>query len=314
MSTLRLSLYAIVILAGAVAVISFLAINETYRRLEALDSAHSLSSTRHGQIEYLSWGNGQPVLVVHGAGGGFDQGRLLAETFGGSGFRFIAVSRFGYLGSILPEDPSTKAQAEAFADLIDTLGIERISVLAMSGGVPPALKFAELFPAQTERMVLLSSAPFTPFEPDVEDRPIPTWLYAVLLSNDVFYWVVSKTARRQLEAAFDAREDLKRNLPEAEEVFVNNLVDTFLPASRRLPGVRNESAAVNSDATYGLGSIEAPLLIVHARDDRLNPFAIGEMLATKTPVNRFLVLDSGGHLLLGHHRQLRSEIERFLAN
>lgn len=314
MSALRVALWAIVSLIAAAAVVSFIALRETSSRLQQLESARSLASTRHGQIEFASWGEGPPILVVHGAGGGFDQGRLLAETFVSGSFRFIAVSRFGYLGSSLPEDPSTAAQAEAFADLIDALGTGRVSLLAMSGGVPPALKFAELFPGQTHRMVLLSSAPFTPFDADVEDRPIPTWLYSALLGNDVVYWLLSKTYRRELEVAFDAREDLRQSLPEAEEAFVNDLVDAFIPAAKRLPGVRNEGAAVEPDATYRLENIQAPLLIVHSRDDRLNPFAVGESLAARTPKNRFIVLDSGGHLLLGHHSRLRSEIARFFAD
>ena len=41
--------------------------------------------------------------MVHGAGGGFDQGLELGD-FARAGFRVIAVSRFGYLGTPLPAD------------------------------------------------------------------------------------------------------------------------------------------------------------------------------------------------------------------
>lgn len=81
-----------------------------------------------------------PVLVIHGAGGGFDQGRLVAETMVGGGFTWISVSRFGYLQSDLPDDSSTAAQAEAFADALDRIGVNRVGILAISGGAPPALK------------------------------------------------------------------------------------------------------------------------------------------------------------------------------
>ncbi len=159
-------------LAAVAATVAVLGNRAAEQRRSDLAAEHSLAQTRHGQIEYISWGEGPPVLVLHGAGGGFDQGRLLAETLGGSGSRFVAVSRFGYLGSELPADPSTAAQAEAFRDLLDHLGIERASILAMSGGVPPALKFAEMFPDRTDRLALLSPSLFTPFSPVVEDRPI----------------------------------------------------------------------------------------------------------------------------------------------
>ena len=252
------------------------------------------------------------VLVIHGAGGGFDQGRLLAETVGGNGHLFISVSRFGYLGSAMPSDASTAAQAEAMADLLDRLGIERVSILAMSGGVPPALKFAEMFPERTDRLALLSSALFTPFGPEVEERPIPTWAYSTLLGNDAIYWVLRKVMPGQLRSAFDARPELLEDLPADELAFVDRLVDGFLPASDRLAGVNNEGAAVDRDATYKLGVIRAPTLVIHARDDGLNPFAIAEELAQRIAGARLVAVDQGGHLLLGEHAQLRAEISQFL--
>ncbi len=312
--SLRFFLISGAVLALVALAISVLALGETRARLSQIEAEHALAETRHGQIEYVSWGEGKPVLVVHGAGGGFDQGRLLARTIGGDGFKWIAVSRFGYLGSAMPPIPSTAAQAEAFVDLLDELGVERVSILAMSGGVPPSLKFAEMFPDRVDRMMLLSSAPFTPFAPEVEDRPLPTWAYPALLGNDVIYWMLTKVARAQLAEAFDARADLRKGLSSEEERFVRDLIDTFLPASRRLAGVSNEGAAVAPAASYDLESIRSKVLVVHARDDRLNPFEIGEAIAARVRQSRFLAFDRGGHLLLGRHAELREEFEQLLAN
>lgn len=276
-------------------------------------SAESLSAdTRHGSIQYASWGEGPPVLVIHGAGGGFDQGRLLAEAIGGDSQRFISISRSGYLGSAMPPDPLTEAQAEALADLLDELDLERVNILAMSGGVPPALKFAEMFPNRTEKLVLLSSAPFTPFSPIVEDRPIPTWAYSTLMGNDAVYWMLTKVAPQQLRSAFDARPELMTELPTNEIVFVDRLVEGFLPASDRLAGIENEVAAVDPDATYDLEAIHAPTLVVHAKDDRLNPFPIAESIADRLPNAALIEFENGGHLLLGHHPGLRKKIDQFL--
>ncbi|MCX7869282.1 MAG: alpha/beta hydrolase, partial [Terrimicrobiaceae bacterium] len=43
-------------------------------------------------------GEGFPVLVVHGAPGGYDQALAVAEGLGLEGFRVIAPSRPGFLG------------------------------------------------------------------------------------------------------------------------------------------------------------------------------------------------------------------------
>jgi pimeloyl-ACP methyl ester carboxylesterase len=325
----RLLLPGIVLALGAGATL-WLASQARTAREAALAAQARQINTRHGPVEYTAWGeaNGErpPVLVLHGAGGGFDQGRLLAEALGDArgdrggnpGRRWIAVSRFGYLGSPLPPaaspDASPTAQAEALADLLDGLGISRADVLAMSGGVPPALQFAALFPDRTQRMVLLSSAPFTPFAPDEQARPIPTGAYTALLGNDTLYWLLAHTARGRLAAAFDARPDLLATAPPADRAFVEALIDTFLPASRRIAGLGNEGAAIAPGEHYQLAAIRAPVLLVHARDDRLNRFAIAEALAGGIPSSRLLTLDRGGHLLIGHHAEVRRAIAEHLAS
>jgi pimeloyl-ACP methyl ester carboxylesterase len=314
MTLSRALLFLLFVVVAVVVIASLFAVSETARRQANLAAERSIATTRDGvKIDYVSWGVGPAVLVIHGAGGGFDQGRLLAETLGGEGFRWVAVSRFGYLESDLPEDPSVTAQAHAFADLLDQLEIATVHILAMSGGVPPALKFAEVFPGRTGRMVLLSSAPFTPFGPDVDDRPIPTWMYSALLGNDIVYWLLKSVAKGAIEEAFDARAELRTDRIPEEEAFVKDLIDTFLPASKRVEGVLNEGAAVDPALTYHLEKIRSDVLIVHAADDRLNPLEISKILAARISHSEFLAMETGGHLLLGHHAELRERISKYLA-
>ena len=85
--------------------------------------------TTVGPIVYGTAVEGPPVLVIHGAGGGFDQSLHTAKMFG-DGFQWIAPSRFGYLGTPLPKEKSPVAQADAHAALLDGLDIERVPVLA----------------------------------------------------------------------------------------------------------------------------------------------------------------------------------------
>ncbi|HET6980571.1 MAG TPA: hypothetical protein VFI53_00445, partial [Myxococcaceae bacterium] len=60
-----------------------------------VSTGSTVVDTRCGPIEYASRGSGPPVLVVHGAGGGFDQGLALGERLIDHGYRVIAPSRFG---------------------------------------------------------------------------------------------------------------------------------------------------------------------------------------------------------------------------
>ena len=74
----------------------------------------------------------------------------------------------------------------------------------------------------------------------------------------------------------------------------------------------NEAAAVDPSLMYRLDDIESSVLVVHAVDDRLNPFDIGKTLAERIDGSKLLVLETGGHLLLGHHAELRERIAEHL--
>src|SRR5512145_3170523 len=75
---------------------------QAYRqRIDSMGSR--VIETACGLIEYAQVGSGEPVLVIHGNGGGFDQGLGLAQGYIGEGFQIIAPSRFGYLRTPLPE-------------------------------------------------------------------------------------------------------------------------------------------------------------------------------------------------------------------
>jgi hypothetical protein len=84
-------------------------LNAARARLAAVD--RHVVSTRWGAVEYAERGSGEPVLVVHGifhnCVGGLLSVRDLADR------RFIAASRFGYLGSSMPPWPPTTPRSRA---------------------------------------------------------------------------------------------------------------------------------------------------------------------------------------------------------
>lgn len=80
--------------------------------------------------------------MIHGTGGGFDQGLRFADALIAHGVRVIAPSRFGYLRSDFPVNPSLAEQADALASLLDNLGIDRIAVIGGSAGALSAIPSA----------------------------------------------------------------------------------------------------------------------------------------------------------------------------
>src|SRR5688500_10022230 len=59
------------------------------RALIAASKGSEMAATACGSIEYATAGVGPAVLVVHGAGGGFDQGMLIGRELALRGFRAI---------------------------------------------------------------------------------------------------------------------------------------------------------------------------------------------------------------------------------
>ncbi len=305
-----LSVVGVIVFTAGAMYVAYSHDMQTIRERIATES--QIIQTRHGSVEFKTWGSGPPVLVVHGAGGGYDQGSSIAKAFGGKGLRWIAPSRFGYLRTPLPADASTGAQADAFADLLDDLGIDRVAILGMSGGVPPSLQFALRYPARTAALVLVSSAPYTPLTAGEQQLPAPIWIYQALFSSDLPYWVLEKVVRSRLETIFDVKPDLRSVLTPEEKAFVADMVDAFEPVTMRTDGLRNEGAAIDPKTNYPPEKITTPTLVIHSRDDGINPFAFGEYTAQHIPGAEFMPLTTGGHLLLGHQAEVQARVDAFL--
>ena len=75
--------------AGAAAYIRYRREIRTIRA--AIEAGGTVAQTSAGPIEYAEEGVGQPLLLIHGAGGGYDQGLLVGRDIGAD-FRIIAPS------------------------------------------------------------------------------------------------------------------------------------------------------------------------------------------------------------------------------
>ncbi len=140
-----------------------------------------LAATRCGPIEYQERGTGVPLLMVHGSGGGHDQGMAFAGSLAQRGIRVIAVSRFGYLRTPMPLDASPAAQADAHMCLLDALGIRLAAVLGGSAGGPSAMQMAIRHPDRVSALVLLVPLAYKPGVVADSAPPLPPLVEKVLM-------------------------------------------------------------------------------------------------------------------------------------
>jgi len=107
------------------------------------DAGSNTVDTALGAVEYFEQGEGAPVLFVRGSPGGGDQGIAMSRFLVPQGFRAIAPSRPGYLGTPLTDSMATPdQQADLELALMDALGVEQFAVMCWSGGGPSTYRLA----------------------------------------------------------------------------------------------------------------------------------------------------------------------------
>jgi 2-hydroxy-6-oxonona-2,4-dienedioate hydrolase len=250
----------------------------------------------YGAIEYSESGSGPPVLIVHGAGGGFDQGELIVRAVLNEGFRAISPSRFGYLASTAPDCAMPDDQAHAYATLLDHMEIERVAVVAMSAGGASALLFAALHPERVSSLTLLSTGVTALTTEDQSQANEKGLMWVRLFKFDFPYWFASKVFRKQVMGLMGAGDEVIAALSIAQRELVAQVIDHMNPASLRYRGVLLD----NTNPLPGdrISSIRAPTLIVHAEDDTLQLYDNAVFAAATIPTSELLSYPRGGHFIM----------------
>ncbi len=286
------------------------------RAYDRIATGSLIAQTRCGPIEYAVAGEGPPLLSVHGAGGGFDQGLELAEPLARSGFRVIAMSRFGYLRTPLPNDASAAAQADAHACLLDALNIKRAAVLGTSAGGPSSMQFALRHPDRTAALVLLVPAAYAPRPneaPSVHTPRGTLFLFDTALRSDFLFWAMGKVAHATfIRGILGTPPEVVARASADEQERVERIMEHILPVSPRRIGLINDAAVVSSLPRYELEKIAAPTLAISVADDLYGTFDGARYTADHIPRARFVGYPSGGHMLVGHNAEATSRIAAFL--
>jgi 2-hydroxy-6-oxonona-2,4-dienedioate hydrolase len=289
---------------------------------ERISVGSRIVGTPCGPIEYTVAGGGPPVLVVHGAGGGYDQGMDFAKPLVQSGFRVIAMSRFGYLRTPLPADASAAAQADAHACLLDALNVERAAVAGASAGAPSSMQFALRHPERTAALVLLVPAAYPAHIRQEPGGAMPkrtsaetAFLIDTALKSDFLFWLAPRIARKtMIRAILATPPSVVENASAEERARVAEVLDQILPVSPRRLGLLNDAAITPSLPRYELERVAAPTLIISVADDLFGTYDGARYSAEHIPRARFIGYETGGHLWVGHHKEVWAEIAAFLKN
>jgi pimeloyl-ACP methyl ester carboxylesterase len=232
----------------------------------------AIADTAMGPVDHVDAGEGDPVVFLHGAPGGSDSGALMARFLLDAGFRTVAPSRPGYLGTPLTDRTATpEGQARLVLALMDALGIDRFAVACWSGGGPAAYRLAAVAPERVTALVAIAAiTDGALFDADLSGH---------ILQRRVGRWIVTEMQRRQdrplvAEALAHGDSFDRSRMPElvaevwddeATRRFVLDLVAMI--DSRRLVGLGNDMAQFGALGSLDLAAIAAPVLLVHGTLD-----------------------------------------------
>lgn len=269
-----------------------IAVKEKLKQLSDYDTKTIHLS--YGDMSYVDKGSGEVILSVHGIFGGYDQAFDTCKDFA-SGYRILAPSRFGYLGSAILGSGTPAEQAAAYVELLEQLKIDKVFVLATSAGGSIAIRFALDYPERTKGLILYCSAmpPATKPVKYAEYAGPPAFLcndYAVFLMNPLFEPVMGMDS---------------------------STIYGMLPVGERKMGVILDASITNPDMarnfdSYRIEDIQMPTLILHAKDDKMASFEDVKKALDRFPNCTLVSFETGGHLMTGHEAEVKKAVMEFI--
>jgi 2-hydroxy-6-oxonona-2,4-dienedioate hydrolase len=302
-----------VLSTALIAVGTYVAFSRSLTRARArLAGRSDMVETSFGAMEYAVMGEGEPVLSIHGAAGGFDQTLDMTGALAGRGYRLIAPSRFGYLRSSMPDHPTVAMQADAYAELLDRLGVHGAVVVGISAGAWSCLQFAIRHPGRCKALVLLVPASALPKGVRIRGGAFARAIF----NSDFVAWVALKLtpilpgAMTKMMLGTDSA--VLRKAEPSEKARVRQILDHLLPVSRRIAGMNFDVATAATPESCPLEKIACPVLTISAEDDTFGTAGQARSIAAGVPDGRAIIFPTGGHAMVGRHADALREITSFL--
>jgi pimeloyl-ACP methyl ester carboxylesterase len=255
----------------------------------------ALTISLHGEdVGYVHAGEGPVLVLIHGVlGSRLSWARLVSLLV--EDFTVIAPDLLGHGDSAKPRgDYSLGGHAGRLRDLLDALGVERVTLVGHSLGGGVAMQFAWLFPERCERLVLVSSGGLgRDVSPILRAPTLPgaAWVLP-LISNSLLLRGGELLARQLSRAGLRSGPDLEElwrgyvSLGDADKrraflATIRTVIDSrgqMISAVERLPALAH-----------------IPTLLVWGARDRLIPVAHGIAAHQAIPGSRLEVFERAGH-------------------
>jgi pimeloyl-ACP methyl ester carboxylesterase len=232
---------------------------------------------------------GAAILLIHGLGGRWQNWlenipRLAEDR------RVVAVDLPGFGRSQAPTQPiSIAGYARTLDRVCDLLELETPIVVGNSLGGLVAAEFALRFPARVGSLALVAAACLAPA--DLQPRAAQLAMLAGgRVASSLLRGPGAAMARPRARHILFATV-----LRHPTRIATDTLHE--LAGDARPPGTVAALAALGAhDISHELGTIRAPVLVIHGRNDMLIPCADAERLAAIIPDASLVIFEDTGHM------------------
>jgi pimeloyl-ACP methyl ester carboxylesterase len=249
----------------------------------------------HGHtLSYVDSGSGEAILFVHGLLGSHRNWRYLVDRLDNTN-RVTVPDLFGHGASEKHEgDYSPSAQAATLRDLINHLGIDRVTIVGHSLGGGISLAFCYLFPERVERLVLVGTGGLGREVSPVlraASLPVADWVLPVIASP----WVRggAEIVGRGLSLfGWRASHDIRAAWEGFTELSDADARRAFLATTRAVMNSRGQTIAAHE---YLLELAALPVLVVWGTNDMVIPVDHAKRLSELAPACRVEIFEGAGH-------------------
>ena len=253
------------------------------------------TATLHGHdLTYLDSGTGPAVLFIHGLLGSHQSWAHLVDSLH-TGYRVIAPDLFGHGASAKPRgDYSLGAHAATLRDLLDRLGVERVTLVGHSLGGGVAMQFCYLFPDRVERLVLVSSGGLgRSVSPLLRSATLPgaEWVLPLVASR----WVRGRAeavGRTVARLGWRAGPDLQEGWRGFTGLHDVEARRAFLATVRSVIDPGGQTVTAHDHLPM---AVEIPTLVVWGTRDRMIPAGHATAAAEGIAGSRVELFDGAGH-------------------
>lgn len=249
-------------------------------------------------------GSGKTILLVHGLGSPLVWDRLIDPL--SQFFDVIAVDLPGFGSSSNPPAPfSTQQYVDFLCHLIDTLQLQRTSILGVSYGGQIALTFAFDHQNRIDKLILAASSGPGPKNSFLASSPV--WTCVSFIVKNVIFRSTTMIGLFSRYSFFDGMkrpDDLAERFHRALEE--KGRKESWLQCARN--ALRTEN-----DFLKRLATLSIPTLIVWGKEDRVVPVRWAYEFQKFLPNASLRILEECGHSLpLEKAAELCEEVRSFL--